>query len=167
MSFRYWLFGCSRRGRNQLSRKDIEKHLNEVAFLREIAVKEELSKFIDALELEHGVLIEWTRNIFVFPHRTFQEYLAAWYIERSRGEKVFAVHLKTRYSKDLERWREVAIILAFLLYDASEYVTSLMNNALGYDFKQTLLPEILIQDISCNSAVFDWARERGYLNSGR
>jgi predicted NACHT family NTPase len=143
--------------------KDIEHYLSDISFLKEIVESGELKALLSSLEIEHGVLIEWTKNTYVFPHRTFMEFLAAWHIERTRQEKWFVAALLKELKYDKELWREVAVILAHLLYDATPYITAIINYAYSYDFKCTLLQDILLQDISCSPDVFDYAKGKGYI----
>lgn len=144
--------------------RDIEEYLKEKSYLNKIICRDELQKLLDSLELEHGILVEWSKGEYSFPHRTFQEYLTAWNIERSRKEEWFVHALHSELQYNIEQWREVAIILAHLLYDPSEYIKNIVNFAFKYDFKKSLLEDILIQDISCTPEILEYAKNRLNIN---
>lgn len=156
-------FNMQKDGKQYTTIKDISNYLEKINFLSDISDKGELHLLLQSLELEHGIIFEWSKDVYVFPHRTFQEFLAAWYIERSRKEIWFIEALKTEFRYEMEWWREVAIILAHLLLDATDYLRNLMNYAFELRFKQSLLSEILIQDISCDSSIYETAKERGFI----
>ena len=53
-----------------------------------------------------GILIARSETVFTFPHRTFQEYLAATYLTRTKD----AAFLTELVRKEPSRWREVALL---------------------------------------------------------
>ncbi|MBN2001199.1 SUMF1/EgtB/PvdO family nonheme iron enzyme, partial [candidate division KSB1 bacterium] len=67
------------------------------------------SRIIDYITERTGLLIEREqRSIYTFPHRTFQEYLAASYL----ADTDFPFILAERLKEDEERWREVSLLAA-------------------------------------------------------
>ena len=60
--------------------------------------------------LEHraGLLLGQREGVYAFPHRSFQEYLAACHLANTKPE--FAVKLKERVWQDLIWWREVFLL---------------------------------------------------------
>ncbi len=69
---------------------------------------------------QHGVLVEQARGLFSFAHLTFQEYYAARYIADSAGSDALDVLLG--HTGD-DKWREVFLLTASLLADASAFLT--------------------------------------------
>ncbi len=71
-----------------------------------------------AMEAQHGLLVERARNIHSFSHLTLQEYLTAHYIvaNEARGS---LLRLMTYVGDD--RWREVFLLTAAMLNDASQF----------------------------------------------
>ena len=65
-------------------------------------------EIIDYLENRSGLLISRRDNVFAFPHRSFQEYLAACYwfsIDQGQGNEI-----QTRLMQDSAWWREVFLL---------------------------------------------------------
>ncbi len=150
---------------HEISMSGIEMCLSQTNYLKKIIDEGKLQNLLGSLEIEHGILIEWSKGKYTFPHRTFQEFLAAWYIERTRKEEWFIKALRIDFDQNLEWWREVAIILAHLLYDSTVYLRNLMSYSFNYEFKKSLLSEILIQDIACTPNIYDEAKERKFLEN--
>jgi formylglycine-generating enzyme required for sulfatase activity len=64
---------------------------------------------LDAIRLRAGLLIERTSGIFAFPHRTFQEYLAAAHLA---GKVNFATEALDLARRDLALGREILLLAA-------------------------------------------------------
>jgi hypothetical protein len=153
-------FQMQRRSKQRARLREIEEYVKDIAFVRPLIKKEGMTGLLDVLELEHGILVEWSNGEYAFPHRTFQEFLSAWHIERSRKEKWFVGALRNELKNRLEEWREIAVILAHLLYDPSDYIRDMVDFAFDYRFKRSVVEEILVQDISCDNKTFEYARNR-------
>ncbi|NER35623.1 MAG: NACHT domain-containing protein [Oscillatoria sp. SIO1A7] len=64
---------------------------------------------LNAIEVQQGILVERSRDIYSFSHLTLQEYLTAQYIVDNRQiEELVSQHLNE------ERWREVFLLVAGL-----------------------------------------------------
>lgn len=82
-------------------------------------LREELGKSLDSLDKAEtviayiqeraGLLQARDNHIYTFPHRTFQEYLAARYLMR---QAEFDTMLRERVRRDLDWWREVYLLAA-------------------------------------------------------
>ena len=57
-----------------------------------------------------GLLIERGVNIYSFPHRSFQEYLAAYYLYEHDDTPPFPENIAEYVRRDPERWREVVLL---------------------------------------------------------
>ena len=78
----------------------------------------ESEAILKAIEAQHGILVEQSRQIYAFAHLTFQEYYTARYIidnARRRSLPRLLTH-----SVDI-RWREVILITASLLDEADDF----------------------------------------------
>ena len=64
-------------------------------------------RLIEYLSQRAGILAKRAEGVFTFPHRTFQEYLAACYL----AEDDFPEKIVELFKNDPERWRE-AVLLA-------------------------------------------------------
>ncbi|HEY9730166.1 MAG TPA: NACHT domain-containing NTPase [Chroococcales cyanobacterium] len=86
---------------------------------------------LNALESQHGLLVERARRIYSFSHLTFQEYLSARYIireseilQRSQSQSPNSpadsplLHLVSHMTE--KRWREVFLLVAEMLPQANE-----------------------------------------------
>ena len=88
---------------------------------------------LEAISAQHGILVERAKGIYAFSHLTFQEYYTAKYIAENahRGTlEALSVHLND------SRWREVFLLTASLLDDATPLFQAMQNSA----------QEILAQD---------------------
>ena len=74
---------------------------------------------LQAIEAQHGLLVERAHGIYSFSHLTLQEYFAArYYAENEAGEDSMS-RLITYIGND--RWREVFLLTAGLLEEATEF----------------------------------------------
>lgn len=102
-------------GRYFIPQSDLAAHL--VEYLHLIPPVEQRAELdgeviLQAIEAQHGVLIERARRIYAFAHLTFQEYYVARYIVDHLVEPI-ALHLFT-HTPD-PRWREVFLLVTSLL----------------------------------------------------
>lgn len=67
----------------------------------------------DYLSQRAGILIERSAGVFSFPHRTFQEYLAAQYLA---NQKSFPKNINDLIRGDPDRWREAALLAGVSAY---------------------------------------------------
>ncbi|ETR66557.1 MAG: hypothetical protein OMM_05593 [Candidatus Magnetoglobus multicellularis str. Araruama] len=91
------------KGTADISEKDLVHGLLEIT-------KQNINprQMIDFLQNRAGILIERGVGVQTFPHRTFQEYLAACYLTDTDYPDTVAQLAKT----DLNRWREVLLLAA-------------------------------------------------------
>jgi len=68
---------------------------------------------LKSIEIQHGLLVKQTQNIYSFSHLTFQEYFTARQITDNIQNKALE-WLVTRNLTD-ERWREIALLTSSLL----------------------------------------------------
>ena len=81
-------------------------------------------------------------KVYAFPHRTFQEYLAAAYIMKKSD---FNTLLSKRIRRDLVWWREVYLLAAGLSRKFPVYVSSLVTTLLPQDPKPSECRKIPVQ----------------------
>ena len=87
---------------------------------------------LKAIEVQHSLFVERTKNIYSFSHLTFQEYFTAKYItdNESRALKGLFSHLTD------DRWREVFLLTASLLDEADAFFDQFrqaLDNLIGND----------------------------------
>lgn len=70
---------------------------------------------LSAIEVQQGIFVERTRDVYAFSHFTFQEYLTAQHIlDEGKVEQLVIQHLLE------ERWREVFLLIAGLMSRADK-----------------------------------------------
>src|SRR4030095_2758680 len=66
----------------------------------------DISKVLEAIEVQQGILVERSPGIFSFSHLTIQEYLTAYYYNSPKKiHELISNHIFD------ERWREVFLLL--------------------------------------------------------
>jgi NACHT domain/NACHT C-terminal Helical domain 2 len=75
---------------------------------------------LKAMEAQHGIFVERAHGIYSFSHLTFQEYFTAKDII-ANADKGALANLVIEYCAD-KRWREVVLLTASLLPDASQFM---------------------------------------------
>ncbi len=86
---------------------------------------EDAEAVLEAIEAQHGLLIERARGIWSFSHLTFQEYFTAHYMSQDyqQIEKLVAQHLTE------EHWQEVFLLIAELMPNGEQLLASIENAA--------------------------------------
>lgn len=95
---------------------------------------------LKAVEAQHGIFVERAHKVYSFSHLTFQEYFTAKYIV-ANAEQGTLTNLVKAHSMDL-RWREVFLLTASLLPDASPFMLTfrrVVDELLGGDEKLVAL----------------------------
>lgn len=76
---------------------------------------------LEAIEAQHGILVEYAQRMYAFAHPTFQEYYTAHYIvEQARdGDKQALPRLLTHTHE--ERWHEVTLLTVSMMENANTF----------------------------------------------
>ncbi len=74
---------------------------------------------LKAVEAQHGIWVERTKDLYTFSHLTFQEYLTAKYIVNNAGKGTLKELIDNHIEYD--NWREVFILTAEMLDDAENF----------------------------------------------
>jgi predicted NACHT family NTPase len=75
---------------------------------------------LEAIQIQQGILVERTVDVFSFSHLTLQEYLCAQHIaDHDKAENSLVAQLLPAYLTD-RRWREVWLLLAGLMPGSSD-----------------------------------------------
>jgi formylglycine-generating enzyme required for sulfatase activity/predicted ATPase len=99
-------------------------------------------KLVEYLRDRAGILLSRGIKVYTFPHRTFQEYLAACHLT----DTDFPEHVSTLVKKDLNRWREATILAAAKAVRGSESSVWILAEELCY--KDTASCEPTIENIN-------------------
>ncbi len=99
-----------------------------MALINQFETKERVDQIITYISQRTGLLVEHESNAtFAFPHRTYQEYLAARYlIQRSDGQKLLCQKLE----EQPDWWKEVFLLSAGSSMKTPVYVQNLLNELL-------------------------------------
>lgn len=81
---------------------------------------EDGTTILKSIESQHGIFVERAREIYSFSHLTFQEYFTSKYVVANFDRNELAKFIE--HSTD-RRWREVFLLTASLLSDATEFVS--------------------------------------------
>jgi tetratricopeptide (TPR) repeat protein len=101
-------------------------------YIKSLPVDDESDDFdpdgiIQALEVQHGIVIERAHRVYGFSHLTLQEYFTARYIIESANRN--RIHDLAHIAFRDPRWREVALMVASMLDDATDYLMEFCNAA--------------------------------------
>ncbi len=83
-----------------------EKIINELYKLNSKEIEEAKAH----LNQRAGLLVAQDGEIYTFPHRSFQEYLAAYYLHEHKDDPPFPFNIVELVKEDHERWREVVLL---------------------------------------------------------
>ena len=130
-----------------LKEKEVLRLIDE--FLQGVPKLEEpeAERVLQSLEAQHGIFVERARGVHSFSHLTLQEYFTARYIvdNESRGtvERLMA-HVGD------DRWREVFLLVAGMLDDATKFGELYLNATFG----------LLLDDAAILTSI-NWAVQKG------
>jgi formylglycine-generating enzyme required for sulfatase activity/energy-coupling factor transporter ATP-binding protein EcfA2 len=96
-------------------------------------------RVINYIQYRAGLLQEKGARVFAFPHRTFQEYLAATAIMR-RGD--FPAFFRERIHRNLSWWREVFLLAAGSARDMPLNIRLLVDEIVPEPGKEAMLAEV-------------------------
>jgi hypothetical protein len=91
---------------------------------------------LKAIAAQHGIFVERAREVYSFSHLTFQEYFTAKYIVANAAQGTLTNQVKAHCADG--RWREVFLLTASLLPNASRFITAFrrgVDELLGDDDK--------------------------------
>ncbi len=120
---------------------------------------------VQAIEAQHGVLIERAHRIHSFSHLTFQEFFTTKYITEHYSEKQLRQMMQHLLEK---RWHEIFIMTASLLPNADSFFANFRQHIKAYllqtpELKKLgnlYLPEMLSVNCAQRILIFDLALQR-------
>ena len=83
------------------------------------------ARVLQAIEEQHGILVERAHQLYAFSHLTFQEYLTAKHIVENSYDQTVITKLESCAGND--QWREVLILTASLLGNAQVLFASMQR----------------------------------------
>jgi formylglycine-generating enzyme required for sulfatase activity len=86
---------------------DIDRDEIWAAFSSSLPKNIDMDSLLNFLEKRAGLLLDRGEGIYVFPHRSFQEYLAAGFLNTQSDEKF---HLDAIFRSESKWWREVVLL---------------------------------------------------------
>ena len=102
-------------------------------------------RLIEFLSDRAGLLVSHGNNMYTFPHRTFQEYLAACYLtEEDIEEESYPENAAILIRRDPNRWREVVLLAAAKASSGSSRMSWLVVDA--FCEWQPDAPDITVED---------------------
>ena len=138
-----WLKVDRKKIRGLLNQLAYNAHKNQPDFVgtADVAEKDLINGMLNIsnLDINPGKLVEYLRDragillsrgikVYTFPHRTFQEYLAACHLT----DTDFPEHVSTLVKKDLNRWREATLLAAAKAVRGSESSVWILAEELCY-----------------------------------
>ncbi|MCB0262844.1 MAG: SUMF1/EgtB/PvdO family nonheme iron enzyme [Calditrichaeota bacterium] len=106
-----------------IPREDLREEL-----FKELKNLDKAQKAIDFIQERAGLLLARSNNTYAFPHRTFQEYLAACHIAKQSD---FVQMLNERLQRDYTWWQEVYLLTAGYVKRTPANVSSLVSGILA------------------------------------
>ncbi|MEK6751340.1 MAG: SUMF1/EgtB/PvdO family nonheme iron enzyme [Chloroflexota bacterium] len=92
---------------NEQAPADIDRDEIWAAFSPSLPKDIDMDSLLNFLEKRAGLLLDRGEGIYVFPHRSFQEYLAAGFLNTQSDEKF---HLDAIFRSESKWWREVVLL---------------------------------------------------------
>jgi hypothetical protein len=82
---------------------------------------------LNAIEAQHGILIEFSPRVYAFSHPTFQEYYAARYVveQDEAGDEQAIPRLLSHAHED--RWREAILLVASTFSNADTFIRAFLT----------------------------------------
>jgi energy-coupling factor transporter ATP-binding protein EcfA2 len=102
--------------------KEIEASLE---YLPGRVVASDPGAVLEAIEVQHGLLVKRARDVYTFSHVPVQEYFTAKYIV-DNGYRGTVQRLLLEHVHD-ERWRDVIVLTACLMTEADDFVATLLE----------------------------------------
>ena len=109
--------------REETLARQIEKYLEQTLQMTDFP--QDGLTVLRAVEAQHGILVERAHGIYSFSHLTLQEYFVAVYLAGHASDDALAATVATHFMDD--SWREVLLLIASLLEDASKFFDALIE----------------------------------------
>jgi NACHT domain len=107
-------------GKGELARRELETLVESIA--AKLSISGTATELLEDIEKRSGLLVERSIDVLGFSHLTLQEYLVAKHIQMNPG---LAATLLS--SIDNREWREVVLLYAGLIEDASDLIKRLLT----------------------------------------
>jgi len=106
--------------------------------------KDKADEFVTYIRERAGLLIRHKTEAYTFPHRTFQEFLAARYLATLTEKDIFS-EVDRLAEEDLTHWREVLIMLAGYLRSQGRVNQAIhvVHQLMPYDLEQMPQAEVM------------------------
>ncbi len=93
----------------------------------EMGVQSDPDEVLTAIEAQHGLLVERAHRIYSFSHLTLQEYFTARFV--IDNQHAGTINKLIENASEHSRWREVFLMTASMLDDASSFLESFVTHA--------------------------------------